>query len=214
MWVHFSADGIHWSDPEPTGACGDRSTVFYNPFRKVWVYSLRHGWGQPRRRRYWEAKTDVVKDAQWGPNSAPPLWCGSDELDPPRDDYKVTPELYNLDCAAYESILLGLFTIWRGQFPERPEAERGVRRLQPRRLELDAGPTAAAFIPISEKQGRLELRQRAIGRRLLSGGRRSALLLLQRPRASATLHRWPCCAATASSRWTPATRKGRSPRGR
>ena len=44
----FSADGIHWSDRlMPTGSCGDRSTVFYNPFRKVWVYSLRHGWGQP-----------------------------------------------------------------------------------------------------------------------------------------------------------------------
>ncbi len=48
LWVHFSADGIHWTEPEPTGACGDRTTVFYNPFRKVWVYSLRHGWGRPR----------------------------------------------------------------------------------------------------------------------------------------------------------------------
>ncbi len=66
LWVHFSADGVHWSDPQTTGLCGDRSTVFYNPFRKVWVYSLRHGWGVPRRRRYWEAKGDVVKDAQWG----------------------------------------------------------------------------------------------------------------------------------------------------
>jgi hypothetical protein len=119
LWVHFSADGIHWTEPEPTGACGDRSTVFYNPFRQVWVYSLRHGWGRPRRRRYWEVRGDVVKGAQWGANSEPPLWCGSDKLDPQREDYKVVPELYNLDCAAYESILLGLFTIWRGQFPER-----------------------------------------------------------------------------------------------
>ena len=47
------------------------------------------------------------------------MWCGSDNLDPQREDYKVVPELYNLDCAAYESVLLGLFTIWRGQFPER-----------------------------------------------------------------------------------------------
>jgi hypothetical protein len=73
----------------------------------------------PRRRRYWEAREDVVKEAQWGGSSVPPLWCGSDRLDPPREDYKVTPELSNLDGAAYESIVLGLFTIWRGQFPDR-----------------------------------------------------------------------------------------------
>jgi hypothetical protein len=121
LYVHFSADGVHWTEGKPTGACGDRSTVFYNPFRKVWVYSLRHGWGQPRKRRYWETRDDVIAGAQWGGNSVPPLWCGSDKLDPPRPDYKITPELYNLDCVAYESILLGLFSIWRGQFPERPK---------------------------------------------------------------------------------------------
>src|SRR5207248_6008789 len=55
--VHFSPDGIHWSKRVlRTGSCGDRTTVFWNPFRKVWVYSLRHGWGQPRSRRYWEAR--------------------------------------------------------------------------------------------------------------------------------------------------------------
>ena len=30
-------------------------------------------------------------------------------------DYKIPCQLYNLDCVAYESLLLGLFTIWRGQ---------------------------------------------------------------------------------------------------
>jgi hypothetical protein len=152
LWVHFSADGVHWSDPEPTGACGDRTTVFYNPFRKVWVYSLRHGWGQPRLRRYWEAKNDVVKDAQWGPNDAPPLWCGSDDLDPPRDDYKVTPELYNLDGAAYESIVLGLFTIWRGQFPERPKPNE-VCVGYSRDGWSWTRPDRRGFIPISENKG-------------------------------------------------------------
>jgi hypothetical protein len=152
LWVHFSGDGIHWTDGEPTGACGDRTTVFYNPFRRVWVYSLRHGWGQPRRRRYWETRDDVVKGAQWGGNSAPALWCGADRLDLPRQDYKVTPELYNLDCVAYESIVLGLFTIWRGQFPERPKPNE-VCVGYSRDGWSWTRPDRRGFIPISENKG-------------------------------------------------------------
>jgi hypothetical protein len=152
LWVHFSGDGIHWTDGEPTGACGDRTTVFYNPFRRVWVYSLRHGWGQPRRRRYWETRDDVVKGAQWGANSAPAMWCGSDRLDPPRADYKVTPELYNLDCVAYESIVLGLFTIWRGQFPERPKPNE-VCVGYSRDGWSWSRPDRRGFLPVSENKG-------------------------------------------------------------
>jgi hypothetical protein len=152
LWVHFSADGIHWSEPRPTGSCGDRSTVFYNPFRNVWVYSLRHGWGRPRRRRYWEAKGDVIAGAQWGANSNPFLWCGSDKLDPARKDYQVTPELYNLDCVAYESTLLGLFTIWRGQFPER-EKPNEVCVGYSRDGWSWTRPDRRGFLPISETKG-------------------------------------------------------------
>jgi hypothetical protein len=152
LWVHFSADGIHWTNGEPNGACGDRSTVFYNPFRRVWVYSLRHGWGRPRRRRYWETRGDVVQGAQWGANSAPAMWCGADRLDPPRQDYKVTPELYNLDCVAYESIMLGLFTIWRGQFPERPKPNE-VCVGYSRDGWSWTRPDRRGFLPISENKG-------------------------------------------------------------
>ncbi len=152
LWVHFSADGVHWTEGETTGSCGDRTTVFFNPFRRVWVYSLRHGWGQPRKRRYWETRDDVVKGAQWGAVDAPPLWCGSDRLDPPREDYKVTPELYNLDCAGYESILLGLFTIWRGQFPER-EKPNEVCVGYSRDGWSWSRPDRRGFLPISENKG-------------------------------------------------------------
>lgn len=111
--IHFSRDGIHWG-PEVlrTGAAGDRTTVFRNPFRQTWVYSLRTMNG-PRARRYWEVK-DVLAGPQWTGADEPPMWVGSDRLDPMRADLQVTPQLYNLDAIAYEGLFVGLFTIWRG----------------------------------------------------------------------------------------------------
>lgn len=150
--THFSRDGIHWSEPPLlTGSCGDRSTVFYNPFRKVWVYSLRHGWGQPRRRRYWETP-DLVNGPKWSAISEPPMWIGSDQLDPARADMKITPELYNLDCVAYESIILGLFTIWRGQ-PENREKPNEVCVGYSRDGWSWWRPERRAFCPVSETPG-------------------------------------------------------------
>jgi len=115
VFVHVSADGIHWGEPAAVSApVGDRTTVFYNPFRKVWVYSIRcSAPGLGRARRYRE-HTDPVAGAHWRTDEAP-LWVGADRLDPPRPDLMVTPQLYNLDAVAYESLLLGLFTIWPGQ---------------------------------------------------------------------------------------------------
>ena len=112
--LHFSGDGIHWGPRVlRTGSTGDRTTVFFNPFRNVWVYSLRHGWGEPRARRYWEVK-DLLAGPHWKDITEPQMWVGSDRLDPPRADLQVTPQLYNLDAVAYESLMVGLFTIWRG----------------------------------------------------------------------------------------------------
>ena len=55
--IHLSADGIHWNEAGRSGPTGDRTTVFKNAFRKVWVYSLRDDFnprGVGRCRRYWE----------------------------------------------------------------------------------------------------------------------------------------------------------------
>jgi hypothetical protein len=117
MWMRFSADGIHWSDLiRKSGSQGDRSSAFYNPFRKVWVFSRRQGWGTPRFRRYWEVR-DLVNGPYWE-NIDQPLciWTGADSQDPVRPDYvKITQcQLYNLDAVAYESLMLGGFAIWRG----------------------------------------------------------------------------------------------------
>ena len=43
VYVYFSADGIHWSAKQDFGitTLSDRTTVFWNPFRHVWVNSDR-----------------------------------------------------------------------------------------------------------------------------------------------------------------------------
>jgi len=114
--VYFSGDGIHWGEKIlETGRCGDRTTVFYNPFRKKWVYSLRDFIkdGPGRIRRYYETD-DIINNSNWKDLSEVCVWIGSDRLDLIREDLKIPCQLYNLDCAGYESILLGLFSIWRG----------------------------------------------------------------------------------------------------
>ena len=112
-FVHASPDGVHWGKPAAqTPPIGDRSTIFYNPFRGMWVYSIRSG--VLGRSRQYREHADLLAGATWRPEEAV-LWVGADTGDPPREDLKVTPQLYNLDAVAYESLLLGFFTIWPGQ---------------------------------------------------------------------------------------------------
>jgi len=113
-----SPDGIHWSKPVESGITGDRSTMFYNPFRKKWVYSLRSN-VRGRSRHYWEWD-DFLAGAKWDDYRAgvsgttPVFWAGADRLDPPDPDIGVPPQLYNLDAVAYESILLGIYEMHLG----------------------------------------------------------------------------------------------------
>ena len=113
--VHVSADGIHWGDPAAVSPpVGDRTTVFHNPFRKVWVYSIRaNAPGLGRARKYRE-HADALAGAKWSGGDVVP-WVGADSLDAPREDLKTPPQLYNLDAVAYESVMMGLFAIWPGQ---------------------------------------------------------------------------------------------------
>ena len=116
--VFFSADGIHWNDcVARSGPLGDRSTAFFNPFREVWVYSIRGGGDIGRCRQYRE-HADVLAGAKWQAGE-PPFWVGADSLDPPREDLRTPCQLYNLDAVAYESLMIGLFSIWRGQPKDR-----------------------------------------------------------------------------------------------
>ena len=133
--VYFSEDGIHWGEPLATsGPSGDRNTVFYNPFRKVWVWSVRTNDAKMGRTRGYVENADVLAGARWKAVGDPSPWIGADRDDPRRDDLKVQPQLYN-PTAWPTRAALGLFSICAAsQGPS--QAQRGVRRLQPRRLPL------------------------------------------------------------------------------
>lgn len=129
-----SADGVHWSEPKAQARVwGDRSTAFYNPFRDVWVLSQRTEDDMERRSRsYIEGPTilDLMAEVTYnGPRvegdkiirgeaaGKSVNWTGADELDPQHTDPRfshIAPQLYNLDAAPYESLMLGQFSIWQG----------------------------------------------------------------------------------------------------
>jgi hypothetical protein len=148
--LHVSRDGIHWRSAGRTGATGDRSTFFYNPFRNVWVYSLRNGDGGVRYRRYFET-ADFARGVQWKEDE-PVAWVGADALDPERPEYRITPELYNLDCVGYESLLLGLFTIFRGERGDREKPNDVCVGFSRDGFHWDR-PDRRAFLGVSEDVG-------------------------------------------------------------
>ncbi len=149
--VHLSPDGIHWQSAGFSGPCGDRTTLFYNPFRRVWVYSLRAGDPKLGRvRRYWE-NADLMAGQHWK-EGEPGWWVGADRLDPRRDDLKTPCQLYNLDAVAYESILLGFFDIWRGQPKDRAKPNEIVLGYSRDGFHWDR-PSRRAFCPVSERHG-------------------------------------------------------------
>ena len=110
--VWDSADGKRWEKTADAGNIGDRSTIFYNPFRRKWVYSMRTGFGKlgERARSYVEA--DTLEDG--APLSDPIPWVRCDRLDPVYQTIGNRPTLYNLDAVAYESVILGAFEIFLG----------------------------------------------------------------------------------------------------
>jgi hypothetical protein len=151
--VYFSEDGIHWGEPLATsGPSGDRNTVFYNPFRKVWVWSVRTNDAKMGRTRGYVENTDALAGARWKNVDDPLPWLGADKDDARRDDLKTQPQLYNLDCVAYESVLLGLFSIWRGQPKDRPKPNEVCAGFSRDGFHWHR-PEPRAFIPVSEKHG-------------------------------------------------------------
>lgn len=122
-YVATSKDGFHWSEFRKAGACGDASLVFYNPFRKKWVFSLRSelgpwGRGGSRVRSYREADEFLAGANGDFDISASTrdtvLWLQPDYLEPRDPQIRLMPQLYDVAAVAYESLLVGAFSIWKG----------------------------------------------------------------------------------------------------
>jgi hypothetical protein len=152
LTVYFSPDGVHWGEQAAvSGPLGDRSTVFYNPFRSVWVYGIRDYVKDCGRIRLYSENADVLEAAKWRKGEAP-FWVGADKLDPMRPDLNTPCELYNLDAVAYESLMLGLFSIWRGQPDDRAKPNEICVGFSRDGFHWQR-PMREAFIPVSEKYG-------------------------------------------------------------
>lgn len=154
LTLAVSPDGIHWTELGETGRSSDRSTFFYNPFRRVWAFGVKADQFEVqsqtgRYRRYWEG-ADFRSALNWS-GRLPVAWVKADSGDPDRPDGG-RPELYNLDCVGYESLMLGLFTIWRGETKLREkinEIEVGFSRDG---FHWDR-PDRSTFLGVSSKEG-------------------------------------------------------------
>jgi hypothetical protein len=151
LLLYDSADGIHWQPRGRTGKAGDRTTFFYNPFRKVWVFSIRDIVGDQDRVRRYQESAEFIPSGRWK-DSQPVLWTMADPADPRRPEFNVPAELYNLDCVAYESIMLGLFTIFRGERTDR-EKPNDICVGYSRDGFHWARPDRQRFIAVSERVG-------------------------------------------------------------
>ena len=170
--LRVSADGRAWSEERAvSGPSWDRSSIFWNPFRRVWGASVRGHDALPpqpthRLRNYhegptleaalaWTLHTDKVSTGASLEGDLQP-WTAADRLDPLHPDpafAPIQPQLYNLDAFPYESLMVGLFTIWQG-----PDNETCKRLNIHKRNEVFSGfsrdgfhwdrPDRSRFLPV------------------------------------------------------------------
>ena len=111
LWT--SPDGIHF---EPLGVAGrsdDRSTAYYDPFRREWVFSLRDyrkGFGRFRRR--FSSHEFGGDSCHWSWPNDPDASDSLKGFDEPEEWLtsvnKGRRELYSFNAVAYESVMLGV----------------------------------------------------------------------------------------------------------
>jgi hypothetical protein len=135
--VWYSSNGHSFVEAVNTsGPCSDASSAFLNPFRapRQWVYSIKHGTPQLGRMRDYREGDTLEAAAVWSESRTGPRvqWCASDADDPPPDcPIEGAPrnqtQLYNLNAIAFESVMVGLFTLITGKRcdPPRPFGRGG-----------------------------------------------------------------------------------------
>jgi hypothetical protein len=153
-FLQASGDGRAWSNPVPTGKAGDYCSIFHNPFRNVWCYSIKQG-GKHGRNRWYHESRDFMQGAEW---SKSVFWANADRFDEPDPKIGVPAQLYSLSAVAYESVMLGMFQIHlgpdnkicdEGKFPKLTELKLGFSRDG---FHWDR-PDRRAFIAATRKEG-------------------------------------------------------------
>lgn len=153
--LHTSAEGRIWSRGlVTTGKTDDYPSFFYNPFREVWVSSIKLG-GPRGRCRYYSENRDFLAGADI---SREVYWCNADRLDAPDPAVGDPPQLYGMNAVAYESLLLGVFQIHLG-----PKNEVCAKGQFPKTIDLKVGfsrdgfhwdrPDRRAFIAATRQDG-------------------------------------------------------------
>lgn len=162
-YEYESPDGIRWKEVARCGLAGDQSTLFYNPFRGKWVWSLRSVW-RGRSRSYHE-HSDFVKGAEWhfpmggrkSENGANPFfiageytntcdvvnWMACDDRDISRTmggKSFTNAQLYNFDATPYESVMIGLCKIMCGY-----DNDEAARVGMPKTTEIHFGYSRDGF---------------------------------------------------------------------
>jgi hypothetical protein len=141
QFLYTSADGRDWSEGVSAGRWrGDYSSLFFNPFRDVWVFSMRATVGMGRATYYCESREFFQAD--WDRDAV--YWQGADRLDEPEPKGGYHPaahshgvQLYSRPAVAYESLIVGMHQIHRGpnnrvceqeRFPKLTDLEVGFSR--------------------------------------------------------------------------------------
>lgn len=137
-WLYHyktSADGKLWRQSSVSKPLADRSTVYKNPFRNNWVFSMRHNVRVSDtklvRARDYNENTDPDLGTQKAEALLSSFWFGpwSNELRHPRFP-NVSPAIYNHDATPYESIMLGFFNVWQGPENDVAAATGEIKRNQ------------------------------------------------------------------------------------
>ncbi|MFN7919853.1 MAG: malectin domain-containing carbohydrate-binding protein [Bryobacteraceae bacterium] len=151
LLVYFSPDGRNWTQQNFTAPSdSDRTTVWFDPFRNVFVDSNRYrtllpaAGGRPgynARARTYAESTDLLTWRNGGADIDQRFWTGPDYRDPLfyADRASTYPELYNLDAAPYESLLVGLFSFYH------PGPDNVTFNAGPDLLEIEEGFSRDGF---------------------------------------------------------------------
>ncbi len=148
--LKYSGDGINWSQGVAmSGSITDRCSAFYNPFTKKWVLSMRYNVPtiSSRSRSYLEHTNpeDAVSLAHMTSNYINDkyivYWLSPDDKEKRHPDYpEIDPGIYNFDAIAYESIILGFYSMWQG-----PDNSVAKENMIPKRNEVQLGYSRDGF---------------------------------------------------------------------